>query len=88
MKLTHLFACTDMATNADDHAYPLSATVAQRIIEGYGFPPEYLDMTKMEYFSAMAMQGLAANSTIKLNELETCKVAVRLAKALVSELNR
>lgn len=45
-------------------------------------------LTKLEYFSAMALQGLAANSTIKLNELETCKVAVRLAKVLVGELNR
>lgn len=76
-----------MKTNGDDHAYPMSATVAQKIIEGYGFSPEYLGLTKREHFAAMAMQGLLAlRGDMRLEH--TAESAVACADALIAELNK
>ena len=62
---------------------------------GYGFANERssyesLGLTKREYFAAMAMQGLCANS-IPGNHHKPevlCKDAVEYADTLIKELNK
>ncbi len=75
-----------MATNANDHAYPVSATVANRIIEGYGFPEEYLGMTKREYYAGLAMQIYLAIHPGQSPHL-MAKEAIAAADALIYELS-
>lgn len=45
-------------------------------------------LTKREYFSAMALSGLCANSVVRLGEKSTASKAVEIADALISELNK
>lgn len=45
-------------------------------------------MTIRQEFAKAAMQGLAANGELKLDEWQTAKVAVKMADYLIHELNR
>jgi hypothetical protein len=49
-------------------------------------------ITKREYFAAMAMQGLVANSELSekhgIPQTETSELAVKMADALIAELNK
>lgn len=78
-----------MKTNPEDKAFPISATAAKQIAEGYGFPDEYLGLTKREYFAVMAMQGLIANAPINNlgNSAEGVQLAVKWTDDLIQELN-
>lgn len=76
-----------MATKKEDCAYPISATIANRIIEGYGFSEEYLGMTKREYYAGLAMQAIITGGT-KNNPSQIAKDAVWAADALIAELNK
>lgn len=44
-------------------------------------------LTKRELFAAMALQGILSNSRIEVTK-ETSKLAVVLADALITELNK
>ena len=81
-----------MNTNPNDAAFSKSAFVS---IDGMVDNPE-IGLTKLEYFSAMAMQGLRASSlktsyrgTTELwSSASIAKQAVSDAKALINELNK
>lgn len=80
-----------MKTNKDDVAFPAPDTVATQILGGYGFPQEYMGLTKREYFSAMAMQGLSAHPFSDDGEMlgddDLATQAVNNADALIRILN-
>lgn len=72
-----------MKTNPSDTAYPSAA------ISNYEETNAVGSLTKREYFAAMAMQGLLANSG---NVDETVQadavLAVKAAESLINELNK
>jgi len=45
-------------------------------------------LTKLEYFSAMAMQGLLANSVFGSDYYVTAMQSIKAAKALLTELEK
>ena len=45
-------------------------------------------LTKREYFAAMAMQGVLANSSLNTSLADDGKIAVAAADALIAELNK
>lgn len=66
-------------TNGNDMAYPLDA--GEGILAG--------GLTKREYFAAMAMQGMQAdNPGLGCTPEYIAKYAVRMADALIAELNK
>ena len=68
--------------NELDNAFPMQRNETDNSIE-WG-------VTKIEYFSAMAMQGLlsAMTENTGLMPNETAEEAVKYAKALIEELNK
>ena len=64
-------------TNAENTAYPVK-----------GLGPHYMGLTKRELFAAMAMQGLLNTHTEFTTIYTYATDAVRLADALISELNK
>lgn len=68
-------------TNKNDSAYPIETTDASKY--------EFVDkgLTKRELISAMCLQGLLSNSGLRHN-IEYAKDAVKLADALIAELNK
>lgn len=71
-------------TNAEDKAYPVSTTAAKQIVEGYGFPDEFLGLTKREYFSSQALICLLGQS---LHFKNAAAKAVIMADGLIEALN-
>jgi hypothetical protein len=71
-------------TNAKDKAYPVSATAAKQIIDGYGFPDEYLGLTKREYFAGQSLITLMAQD---LHYKDAAAKAVIMADGLIEALN-
>ncbi len=63
---------------------------------GQAFPTEhYIGLTKLEYFSAMAMQGFCANEEVfkaicqeSLDRKKVAIAAVKQAEVLIEELNK
>ncbi len=55
----------------------------------YPDPADYEGLTKREYFAAMAMQGICANSTtdIEPHVYGIAKIALECADALIKALN-
>jgi hypothetical protein len=53
--------------------------------------PEHLDspvgLTKREYFAAMAMQGILANTGMRIDVGSVSRLAVKQADALLNELH-
>lgn len=45
-------------------------------------------LTKLEYFSSKAMQGLLSNSSLNWTSYETAEYAVTCAKSLIERLNK
>lgn len=79
-------------THGDHMAYPMSATVIKQIVDGYGFPEEYLGMTKREAFAMAAMTSIAA-TWIKggIGNAHAKKIAdqsIEIADALIQALNK
>lgn len=74
-----------MKTNKEDVAFPVPDTVAKEILGGYGFPQEYMGLTKREYFAIMAMQGYLAAGNM-LDTITPAK-AVQRADDLIEILN-
>lgn len=69
--------------NGNLPAYPISEEETDRIDAGITI---YSGLTKREYFAAMAMQGLADNKNLGYDD--TAKVSVKLADALLKELEK
>lgn len=74
-----------MKTNPNDCAYP-HMKIGNDVIVRDG-------LTKREYFASMAMQGIEASNFISneqdpLKEHEVVKRAVRMADALIEQLNK
>lgn len=63
-----------MKTKPDDHAFPADYGAA--------------GLTKREYFAAMAMQGLIANSKETRGIMSTTDIAVQIADSLINRLNK
>lgn len=64
-------------TNPNDCAFPFDRN---KIIVG--------GLTKREYFAAMALQGILADNRNNDNEKNYAIVAIRLADALIEQLNK
>jgi hypothetical protein len=78
-----------MATHPND-------SVAPTLAEHYGYPYDTNIMrtgacpgiTKRECFAAMAMQGILSNDYIYTDSKEVANNAVKMADALIEELNK
>lgn len=72
-----------MNTNANDTAFPLieedENKVQRSVSQG---------LTKREYFAGLAMQGLCAGLTGNEKVATLAPLAVSIADALISELNK
>lgn len=76
-------------THGDHMAYPMSATVAKQIVDGYGFPEEYLGMTKREAFAMAAMTGMLATDDRPVTHFDSAaEYCVKMADALIQALNK
>lgn len=51
-------------------------------------PVYFGGLTKREYFAAMAMQGLCANTNYEWHPLELSETSVRIAEYLITQLNQ
>lgn len=67
-----------MTTIANDSMHP--------ILDGTHVPE--FGLTKREYFAAMAMQGICANTNQRLGPRELTETAVRIADHLIQQLNQ
>ena len=70
-----------MHTNKYDPAFPTHDYFDEKLT---GIVP---GLTKREYFAAMALQGLLANSGLNDNP-DDAKTAVEIADALIARLNQ
>ncbi len=69
-------------TNCNEPAYPLTPTDRSGQIGD-----QFLGLTKREYFAALAMQGMCANSALTREHYDAiAKHAVGHADALLAEL--
>jgi len=68
-------------TNPNDPAFASAAKVLSGI-------SEYQGLTKREYFAATAMQGICCSHAFGLYPHEYANLAVKLADALIAELNK
>jgi hypothetical protein len=73
-------------TNPNDPATP----TIEHITGNYGdtHVNTYFGLTKREYFAAMALQGLLVENSSSINADWTPKQAVKMADALIEELNK
>lgn len=72
--------------NADQPIHPI-----ENIIEfgdGHKEKRMYIGLSKREYFAAMAMQGICANSAIRSDNTSITKVSVSLADELLKQLEK
>ena len=79
-----------METIGASPSFPPSEKAVSDIKAGYGYPEEYMGLTKREYFAAMAMKGLASDPTLTSHKtpLEVTHIATVYADALIEELNK
>lgn len=71
-----------METDKDDSAFPIVTNSESCLYDAYG-------LTKREYFSAIALQGLLSNPSIDFVEPEQlAHDAILYAAALIKELNK
>lgn len=79
-----------MKIKGEDVAFPVPDTVATQILGGYGFPIEYMGLTKREYFIAMAFQGLLTKYNLKTpaDQEVVAKLSIELTDTLINELNK
>lgn len=68
-----------MQTNQNDHTFPVAYH------DGEAIEYEQIGITKFEFFTAAALQGLLANPGISHSEAP--KIAKRMALAIIKELN-
>lgn len=66
-------------TTANDQAFPTPEGDFTHYVAG---------LTKLEYFAGLAMQGLCCNPVIAANNEAVAAVAVSMAQALISELEK
>lgn len=81
-----------MKTNPNDPAQPLNNQMSLRIEGGYGIGDQHfspMGLTKLEEFSARAMQGISANPELASSYTysELAEASVKQAKALIAALN-
>lgn len=72
-----------MKTEPSENAFPVT--------QGRDFEPREWGLTKREYFTAFAMQGLIAGvrgSGDSINIKELCESAVFMADGLINALNK
>jgi len=78
-----------MKVHPDDKAFPVPDTVAKLIDGGYGFPDEYLGLTKREYFAVKILSGMISNQMVfDMSDAQAAMFAVKSADALIAELNK
>lgn len=75
-----------MKTNPNQPAYPLASIEFQHLDADQ--VPQVHGLTKREYFAAMAMQGLIMMNGEGHLHFEGSEVAVKIADALINELNK
>lgn len=77
-----------MKTNPDDSIG--LGVISHQDCEGYDeFEPSYhLGLTKREYFAAMVMQGIISRTGERIETQKDPELAVKLADALIAELNK
>lgn len=76
-------------SNQNMPAFPSDHTIVSHVDEqGEAYRKPAIGLTKREYFAAMAMQGLCANSIPGSHHgfLRTAEEAVRYADALLADL--
>lgn len=71
-------------TNPDDPAFYDESYMSSG---GHVHDRGYRNLTKREYFAAMAMQGMAAANPVASTE-EVSRISCALADALIAELNK
>ncbi len=73
--------------NLNKPAFPLDAQSEEQITEGYG--KGYMGLTKFEYFTAIAMQGLLSGNVIEKDSSieKDVKLAIKYAKEILKQLN-
>lgn len=85
--------------NPESPAFPISATAAKQIVEGYGFPNEYLGLSIRAHIAAMFAAGMVANPALMeaLTSSELIKgdgakriasISVVYTDALIEALNK
>ena len=77
-----------METIGASPSFPPSEKAVSDIKAGYGYPEEYMGLTKREYFAAMAMQGFASIEVTDMPFKSIAQDSVRMADALITELNK
>jgi hypothetical protein len=77
-----------MKTIGNNVAFPPPEKAVNDISNGYGYPEEYMGLTKREYFAVKALQGLCADSSRNGSEAKYAQSAVFFADALIIELNK
>jgi hypothetical protein len=70
-----------MKTNPNESAFPEVQPQPQFNSHSYG-------LTKLEYFTAMAAQGICANPRFNLTRELLAEASVRVAKSIINELNK
>lgn len=78
-----------MKTNPNDYAHPEVFTDLKmdQYNRQYGDTYSVGGLTKLEHFAGLAMQGIIASGVNHESKYDVCKVAVEMAKALITELN-
>ena len=75
--------------NSEQSAFPAKGTT---LIEEFGIVQQvdvyFCGLTKREYFAAMAMQGLLANSSNSIYPTEVAQDSLIYADALLAELEK
>lgn len=67
----------------------LEKTIGDNPIHPIENAPVYFGgLTKREYFAAMAMQGLCANTNHRWHPLELSETSVKIAEYLINQLNQ
>jgi hypothetical protein len=74
----------------NDCAFPVSGKAVELLDGGYGVPQEGLGLTRREYFAAIALQGLLANTNLHIGTTSEsyAKAAMHHADALIRELKK
>ena len=66
----------------------LEKTIGDNPVHPIESAPVYFGgLTKREYFAAMAMQGICANTNQRLGPRELTETAVKIANHLIQQLN-